>query len=756
MALSEYKEGSIIINQGDQVSQILIIAEGEIEASFSGYKFTYGKTDVIGLSDLRSGTYSKTYTAISDASVYPYPCESFRELESLLRNNADIAYLMVGSMCRRMSELLKYRYQLKHEAVNAYKMIQELYSEYSRLCKTYAATPKKLPGFEEITEFSGADSIEDWMHNYYTEISALNANAHKAFFHGNPGISTGFLRRSMDDIALVVSACNVYQEYVKGISKFLLDSGGFDLFSLISDLHLNSLRIAGADAAVEELMSPLIDALSDMTGIDPDHYQQRLDTYWDTLETRRESQEVTDAPAEQGISQELLESLETILKYSECDEETSGRFTRCVHAYTELPDRNSTDDDVYDIRKELTRTFYVLYRLIFLKSLNDPDMPTVVKMFLNFGFVDPALAGYENADFLYSIADSYKGDPDNNIYTVAEWLESIYSGKNEPSLSEFDMDWVTYLRDKKNSKEIDAKEEARLLADQDEKLKYEMENCFPVVNRVTFGNPTKFCPVFADHNVLRKPEDTIVTAAKIKTIVDEIRSIDFSAYYRETSYSSQAHGVTNETINVEILPNIVLMPNVGLRGSMWQEIEGRLRTTPARMFLPIFLEGDLRTIVMRLTADFRWEMCKRIQGARWNDLTDPSLTSFYCDYLQFYTNNRSIAMQTMNEIRNELSAARNNYKTVFTSNYVSWLQNEANGQARLNSIVLGIFMTFMPFTSEIREKLKLNMRYNEAFNRFNARRAKRLQRLTNLVKTLSRSPKGVPQELKDELEFAQR
>lgn len=113
-------------------------------------------------------------------------------------------------------------------------------------------------------------------------------------------------------------------------------------------------------------------------------------------------------------------------------------------------------------------------------------------------------------------------------------------------------------------------------------------------------------------------------------------------------------------------------------------------------------------------------------------------------------------MQTMNEIRNELSAARNNYKTVFTSNYVSWLQNEANGQARLNSIVLGIFMTFMPFTSEIREKLKLNMRYNEAFNRFNARRAKRLQRLTNLVKTLSRSPKGVPQELKDELEFAQR
>ena len=550
--------------------------------------------------------------------------------------------------------------------------------------------------------------------------------------------------------------CSVYREYIKGISTLFLDSGGYDLFSLISDLHLNSLRISGADAAVEAFIAPLTEALSGMTGVDPDYYQERLDSYWDALETKRESQDSSDAMVEHGVNQELLDSLDTILKYSGCDDATFSRFTSCVHEYTELADRNDTEDYVYDLRKELTKTFYEVYRLVFLKSLDDPALPTVIKMFLNFGFVDPTLAGFENADFLYSIADTYKGDPENNIFTVSEWLAAIYAGKREPSLSEFDMDWVTFVRDKKNSKEIDAKEEARLLADQDAKLLYEMENAFPVVNRVTFGNPTKFCPVYADHNVQRKPEDTLVTAASVKSIIDEIRSIDFSAFYRETAYSSQPHGVTNESINVEILPNIVLMPNVGLRGSMWQEIEGRLRTTPARMFLPIFLEGDLKTIVMRLTADFRWEMCKRIQGARWNDLTDPSLTSFYCDYLQFYTNNRSIAMQTMNEIRNELSSARNNFKTVFISNYLSWLQNESKGQARLNSIVLGIFMTFMPFTAPIREQLKLNMRYNEAFNRYNAKRAKRVQRLTNLVKNLSRSPKGVPQELKDELEFAQR
>ena len=262
--------------------------------------------------------------------------------------------------------------------------------------------------------------------------------------------------------------------------------------------------------------------------------------------------------------------------------------------------------------------------------------------------------------------------------------------------------------------------------------------------------------MYSDHNLLREPELTIVTPAKIKAIVDEIREIDFSVFYRETGYANQKLGITGEAINIEVLPNIVLMPNCGLRGSMWQEIEGRLRTTPARMFLPIFLEGDLKTVVTRLIGEFRWELCRRIQGSRWNDLSDPSLTSYFCDYLQFYMNNRSLAMQTMTEIRNELSAARNSYKTVFVNNYIMWLQNESKGMARLNSVALGILMTFCPFNADIREQVSKNMRYNEALNRFNAKRQKRAQRLNLIIKKLQQSGREVPKELVDEFEYSKR
>jgi len=189
---------------------------------------------------------------------------------------------------------------------------------------------------------------------------------------------------------------------------------------------------------------------------------------------------------------------------------------------------------------------------------------------------------------------------------------------------------------------------------------------------------------------------------------------------------------------------------------MWQEIEGRKRTTPARMFLPIFLEGDLKALVIRLTGEFRWEMCKRVQGSRWNDLSDPSLTSIFCDYLQFYMNNRNLSMQTMLAIRNEVSSARNNYKTVFVSNYSVWILNESTGSARLNNVAITILMTFCPFAEHIREYLANNLRYNEALTRFRAKQTKRVQHMTRVVQKVKQTGKPVPDELLDELEYSKR
>lgn len=758
MALSEFKQGDIIHREGDEMTTLSLITSGEVQSSFFGRECTLEKADVIGLCDLVPRVHSRTYTAITDGTLYRYDIDESSAIDELIQSNADLANVMVNSMCNQTTELLQHTKKLKDDADNAYELLQELYEKYVQLCKTYAYTPKKLFEASELAPVPNSVQIENWVHDYYSEIKTLDPKVSKLFFFGHPGISLGFVRTGAERNVSIKIACNDYFEYNKSISGLLLSDSGHDLFSIISDLHINSVHIKGADEAVEALIEPLTWFLSEMSGIDQERFQSRLDAYGDHLTERQVSSEKTDAPqtAGAGVTQNLQDSLSVILEYSGCPEEMCNTFSRAVVDYTALKDRRSSDDEVYDLRRTLTSNFYEIYKQVILKTIGDPAVPTIVKMFLNFGYVDPMLAGPENAAYMYSIADSVKGDPENNIFTASEWLMAIYNGQREPSLSEFEMEYPAYVKELKQSQNFDAKEEARLLSDPEAKLRFEMENVFPVVNRVTYGNPTVFVPVFADHNIVRNIEDTFVQAEQLKKYLDEIRSIDFSAFFRETAYTNPKLGVPNEVVNVEVMPNIILMPNLGLRGSMWQEIEGRLRTTPARIFMPIFLESDLKPLVIKMTGEFRWEMCKRVQGSRWNDLSDPSLTSLFSDYLQFYMNNRNLSMQTMLAIRNEISSARNNYKTVFVSNYADWLLHESRGAARLNGVAINVLMTFCPFTDSIREGLTTNLRYAEALNRYKAKQNKRVQALTRVIQRVRQNGKNPPQELLDELEFAKR
>lgn len=211
--------------------------------------------------------------------------------------------------------------------------------------------------------------------------------------------------------------------------------------------------------------------------------------------------------------------------------------------------------------------------------MKDPAVPKVVKMFFNFGYVDEQLAGLENASYLYQIVDNLPTDPKRKVYTAYEWLTAIYKGQKEPSRNEFDSDFPTFLREQKMSGNITAADEARMQNDPLEKMLFEMRNMFPTVNKITFGRVLSFCR-FSEHNVLKNLADTLVSVDSVEKAFQTIRAIDFSAYYRDVIYTNPDIGIGKESIGVEVLPDIVLMPNVGTRGIAWQEIEGRKRTTP--------------------------------------------------------------------------------------------------------------------------------------------------------------------------------
>ena len=755
MATSNLVQGSLICSAGEQLKQISFITKGAAEASFNGKLFRFGPGDVIGLCDIVTGVYSRTYTVASDITFVSHPFDDPGDLEALFRDNADAAQVIVNSVCRQIIGFLKYRATLKNEADSIYTLVKEMYPKYEELCNRYAFASKKVDGITEIVPADANDPTKNWIHNYYFGIKDLAPEVQKAFFYRKPGLSYGFFQKATKDINNLLQSFDIYQEYLQKNSLLLLNPSGHDLFSIVADLHFESVNIPDADSVMDTIISQFTEILPKMTYADQSYYNQRLNDYTEVLESKRSEKITIDISGTSGRKQNLVNSLETILGYSGCPEETQNMFNRCVREFTRVSDKGSSDEAVYKLRKDIAKLFYDIYQGVFLKSLKDPAVPTVIKMFLNFGYVDADLAGHKNADFLFSIADSPNSSKEMGIYTITEWLKAIYAGEKAPSRDDFDTDYAGHIREEKAQGRIDEEEAKRRLADNLAKVRFELENVFPIANKVTYGRMATFCPLFVDQNVYRPPDTSLLTPAAFKNTFEEIKSIDFSAYFRQILYTNPNIGIQREYIHKEIMPEIILMPNAGIRGTMWQEMDGRDRNTKPRIFMPIIFMEDLKNCLMRLTAEYRWEYIKRVQGPRWGDITDPSLTSEYFDYLQFYRSNRELSSEVKTTIKSALLRARNNYKSVFVSDYIEWLLYESNGSPRLNKFARKILFMYCPFPAEIRENLSKNPQYTEILRRHDLRVKQRIKTLTNLSQKLTKEKYNIPQEITDEMDFLQ-
>ncbi|MCL2574835.1 MAG: hypothetical protein FWE33_00220 [Defluviitaleaceae bacterium] len=762
MALVDYKQGDVMARAGNDSKTLYFVIKGSVSGSFLGRKFNFGQGDAIGLCALNSRAYGMTYTAASDCTVFPYPCTELSDAEKPLKTSADLMWKTVNSLSRQTTAILSLRKKLKAEAEKAYTRLNTIYPEYQRLCGLYSFSAKQLSGVGNVQNPADIDIIPDWKQEYYPEILKLDAAVQRDFF-ANAGVSWGFLQTGVTHLELILQSTEIYDKYLKEIAKLFLNDDAHDLLGLVIELYEKSYNMRGASETVGAVAMQIVELCRATSGIDQNLLSTRIAGFGkDFGQAQENTENLEDVPENTGgIKQDLKNSMYEILEYAGIGEEEINKFARNIHEFTNTRDRTSSENDVYRLRRDLTNDFYKIYTDTFIKSLKDKQIPTVVKMFLNFGYVDAELAGAENADYLYSIADGYKGDPQNGVYTVCEWLTAIYKGEKEPSQGDLDMDFTLYVKETLQSRRLHgdelAKEERRMMADNTEKLRYELENVFPIGNKITFGRISSYCPVFGDHNVQRNLPTSLVTAQKVQEMLVDIKNIDFSAFYREIMYANHDLQISATSTNIEHLPNFILMPNVGTRGAMWQENEGRNRNTKSRMFLPVFMIEDLKTAMLRLTGEFRWEIVKRSQGARWSDASYPSLTSEYFTYLQFYRGNRDLSVDAKASVKTELMRARNVYRAVFVNNYIDWLLYESAGSQRLNKVARRIMMMYCPFPSDLRQKIGTNPQYTDPVKQFDLKNSQNRKKLENLIQRIKQQQnKPAPQELLDELSFLEK
>lgn len=747
MAAKELESGFIIANEGQLFTSLHIITKGTVKAKFSGGELLLKKGDVIGLCDVAFDSNFFTYVVDTPVSLVSFPCKSTAQLKELLRTNKEIAGMMYNSMVNQVLLILTQYARAKDNCSKIYSQSLEFYDKYMSICAKNNIIARSLPQFDSFTELNLDEDINEWMLGYYASFREFPADL-KSCLYDFPAYVTGFLNKTSIDIHSTFSVIEAMNDYYGEKMSIFMQENGIDMFDLYTAL-LFRLKPSSPDA---ELLKKLIDQMIEIIKAHPvlstDTVYERVSAYRTKMQTMVGAPEQSqDEALDPKAAKELSNSLDVILEYGGIDDEKANNFRLLITKYKKLSDKTSTEDDARSLRLALSKAFYEIYADVFRMSLQEYKPPTIIKMFLNFGYVDEELAGAENANYIYNLAGSFNGDKEHGIYTSYEWLKSIYNLEKDPSRNEFDMDYLAKLHELKVQGKITADDEVRLAKDPDERLNFELENMFPMVNKVTFGRLSIFCPVFSEHNIIKPLSSCLVSPDAIAETINRIKSVDYGAFYRETLYTNEAAGIPKETVAVEVMPDIILTPNIGTRAVMWQEIEGRKRTTPARFVISIFHQEELITSFTRLVGEFRWELCKRIQGARWNDVTDKSLTSEYFDYVQFYRKNNDLSQEAKEKIKTSLVKAKNSFKEMFVRDYITWVIYEGSGSPRLNKIARGIMCTYCPFSYELRKKMAANPLFKEMFDHFDVKLAQKLHHLDNVIQKLNSSGVPVPEEI---------
>ena len=704
MALIKLEKGQILHKAGtDIVSTVEVLVKGSLKVSNPFSSITLGVGSFVGIVEHPGKPYNYTIEALEESAVYSYPYESLDDIPKVVKSNPKIAPILAAQSTESAAIVCAVYDQQFDDALKEYEQIMADYADYPNLCIKVGEVAKEFPEIDEIIPPERSKKIRQWSLDFVNSLKENDAVLKKVLYPVSVDIATG----------MVMSTFNIYNTISEEV--------------VVLNEYRRTLKKKTANFA--STMKMIRAKLSD---------QERA------------------ASGDGEATVTVVNALATILAYSGVNGEIAAKFEEQIAEFKANENRYDSSDEARALRRSIGTTFYEVYLPAFMKSLTDDNIPIEVKMFFMFGFVDEELASDKYTGILYNMAKAYTPDPNGNVLTIYEWLKKIFMLEVEPSRNEFDQDWPTYLREQKTSGSINEAQMEAMYGNPQKRLEFEMHNLFALGNRMTFGRISSFVPVFDTQNVLRPLDMAYLTAAKVNGYFDMIRGIDYGVFCRQAVYSNTEIGITQLFYDDDITPYMILMPNVGSRASLWQEIDGKNRRTKARMVVSIFNTENTEEAMIKLFGEFRWEMCKTAQGVHWNDVTDPSLTSMYCDYLQFFKKNSSLSSENKEKLKTDLKKYSNNYKNVFIADYLSYIKFESAGSPRLNKVSREILFTFCPFSKEIREKIGDNPQYTELINHYQAHIGNLAKPIQNMMHKLNKEGIDIPKELTYQLEHLKK
>lgn len=735
MIAIELKKGEHLVRKGESTKAIYIVLRGSVYLQTAYNQITLGSGSVLGFMIGVTEEYICDYVAAEDSLIASYKYETPEDYKEIFKEQPKYCYAFLHAAISQYRTIYDSYRALKDAAKEISNFVAAQYAEYEQQCAENYVEPQEVEAIE-LAEIFLPEPIRKWETGYFNDLVELPEKTLRYFYNDKEDLTIGVLLQIAEIMVRMIANMDTLCEYMQH-AKDCLISEDEDLLELWYDLAvklaMKQIDTILVDVKVRELEAflkntsfykeeQIADRLKQYYGVDFKNYAI---THSAAVDEDNEDGEVAETMTREQVLH--TDFTKYVMEYAGYEKADILECKKLIKEYGEIAEIQDYTPEMQTIRRTLTKKFYEIYEKAFLRAVHARSISTVMKLFFNFGVLDLQLAGVGHLDELMAVSElldnqfqaqkerDAAGDNFAHVYTIFQWLCMIYKGEKEPSKNEFDVDYTGWLLEQRKSKEITREQENQLKRDQLKKVEFEIHNMFMSNNRITYGRITTFCPVLHAKDFVRAIDQLIVSAITINAAIDDIRELDYSCFYREVFFAAPEYGIERTEIMKEVLPDVILMPNIGSRAMMWQETAGVKRDTPARFIFPVMTMGDMPDMMLETIGRYRWEICRKILGVRWNDIREKSLTSEFYDYVQFYRKNRDLSQQAKEKVKAELVHAKNNYREVFVADYVNWMKYESQGSFRLNKVSRRIISEYVPFKQEVCRKLEENPMFKELF-----------------------------------------
>lgn len=757
MELIRLKQGEWIARKNDTVRCWYILQEGTVLQKFGEEQIKLPTNAIVGI--FERDIYQCDYIAQTDCTLAEFICTGAKDIKTVLNGKEKLRSLFLKAAVEQRYQLLCLYTELESRTKNFHMFVETLYNDYLTFCSNYRVAGMPFPKMEHFNALELQHKAEAWEVSNSVSIVKRYMAEYLQLMSQDDGMTIGVIMEASAQMRRFAQGIGEMEAYLSYHKDIMLARGQNCLFKLFYELAGKALGEGKDISSIIKDMNLMLKVAAKIKLYDAQllsYYQEVCEGLEHRMNIGEEAFAVLsqDTVAEVDVCTE--DCLNMILEYAGYEEEDIDAIRIMLQEYHDLPDMTSKEDHAYKLRRKVSSVFYDIYYRVFMRSVRGNDtLNPVILMFLNFGFVDRMFTGEENAASLYELATHLDVCASEHVFTIYRWLKCVYDGTKPTSKNELDMDYAEYLADMKKNGKLTEDQVKRELQNPEKRVDFEIHNMFMTVNKITYGRITSFCPVLCEKDLIGSLEKMLVTAEKIEMQLNEIRKTDYSVFYREVIYAGFDRGIQCDRIMQEVLPDIILMPNAGARGIMWQETSSKRSNTPARFMFPLFTTVDLRDLMLEVVGAFRWEICRKVQGVHWNDVRDKSLTAEYCSYLQFYKKNRDLSAEAKEKVKNMLIRAKNNYREVFVRDYVNWILFESKGSFRLNKVSRDILVRYCPFAKAIRMELKTNPIYQASIKRFEAENNQKMQKCQVVYAKYEKEGGVITPELKENLLFYQ-